>query len=207
VAHAGVQDELHLLERLRAGDERAFAELVDGCHGTMLAVARVHVRSRAVAEEVVQEAWMSVIRGIGRFEGRSSLKAWIVRIVVDAAKTRSVRDARALPLASPGPDEPAVDPDRFRGPDDRYHGGWKVFPAHWEQLPDETLQQREAIDVIASAIATLPPAQRAVIRMRDADGLSAEEVCAALDLSEADQRVLLHRARSRVRSALEQHLP
>jgi RNA polymerase sigma factor (sigma-70 family) len=118
-----------------------------------------------------------------------------------------VREARSVPFASLGPDEPAVDPDRFRGPDDRYPGGWKVFPAHWQQLPDETLHRREALDVIVSTIASLPPAQRAVIRMRDVEGCSAEEVCAALDLSQGNQRVLLHRARSRVRSALEQHLP
>jgi RNA polymerase sigma-70 factor (ECF subfamily) len=173
----------------------------------MLAVAQAHVRSRAVAEEVVQEAWMGVIRGVDGFEGRSSLKTWILRIVVNTAKTRGVREARSVPFASLGPDEPAVDPDRFRGPDDRYPGGWKVFPAHWQQLPDETLHQREALDVIVSTIASLPPAQRAVIRMRDVEGCSAEEVCAALDLSQGNQRVLLHRARSRVRSALEQHLP
>jgi RNA polymerase sigma-70 factor (ECF subfamily) len=207
VAQAGVQYGPDLLERLRAGDEQAFAELVDSCHSTMLAVAQAHVRSPAVAEEVVQVAWMGVIRGIDGFEGRSSLKTWILRIVVNTANTRGVREARSVPLAGLGPDEPAVDPDRFRGPDDRYPGGWMVFPADWQQLPDEALHQREALDLIVSTIASLPPAQRAVIRMRDVEGYSAEEVCAALDLSQANQRVLLHRARSRVRSALEQHLP
>jgi RNA polymerase sigma-70 factor (ECF subfamily) len=204
------QDESELLARLRAGDERAFAELVDRCHPTMLAVAQAHVRSRAVAEEVVQEAWMGVIRGVDGFEGRSSLKTWIIRIVVNTAKTRGVREARSVPfasLAAEGEGEPAVDADRFRGPGDQYPGGWKVFPANWHQLPDENLHQRRALDLIVATIAALPPAQRSVIRMRDVEGCSAEEVCEALELSEGNQRVLLHRARSRVRAALEQHLP
>src|SRR4051812_10339212 len=143
----------------------------------MLAVAQAHVRSRAVAEEVVQEAWMGIIRGLDGFEGRSSLKTWILRIVVNTAKTRGVREAGCVPSASLGPDEPAVDPDRFRGPDDRYPGGWNVFPADWRRLPDEAFHQRETLDAIVSTIASLPPAQRAVIRMRDIEGCSAEEVC------------------------------
>jgi RNA polymerase sigma-70 factor, ECF subfamily len=206
VAQAAVQDESQLLERLRAGDEQAFAELVDRCHATMLAVAEGHVRSRAIAEEVVQEAWMGVIRGLDGFEGRSSLKTWVLRIVVNQAKSRGVREARSIPFASLGPGEPAVDPDRFRGPGDPYPGGWKAFPANWALLPDEKLHQREMLEVVVTTIASLPPAQRAVIRMRDVEGFSPEEVCAALDVSEGNQRVLLHRARSRVRSALEEHL-
>ena len=206
MARAAVRNELELLERLRAGDEQAFAELVDSCHTTMLAVAHAHVRSRAIAEEVVQEAWMGVIHGLDGFEGRSSLKTWILRSVVNTAKTRGVREARSLPFASVESDDPAVDPDRFRGADDRYPGGWKVFPANWERLPNETLHQRDMLDVIAAAIASLPPTQCAVMRMRDVEGCSADEVCAALDVSEGNQRILLHRARSRVRSALEQHL-
>ena len=207
MAQAGVQDETHLLDRLRAGDEQAFAELVEGCHATMLAVAEAHVRSRAVAEEVAQEAWLGVIRGLDRFEGRASLKTWILRIVVDTARRRSAREAHSLPFASPAPDEPAVDPGRFRGPDDRYPGGWKVFPADWERLPGDTLHRREALDALGSTIASLPPEQRAVIHMRDIERCSAEEVSAALDVTPEEQRVLLHRARSRVRSAMEQHLP
>ena len=201
-------EERELLDRLRAGDERAFGELVDRCHATMLAVAQAHVRSRASAEEVVQEAWVGVIRGLDRFEGRSSLKTWILRIVVNTAKTRGVREARSVPFSTlEGDRVPAVAPDRFRGPEDPYTGGWKVFPANWHRLPEETLHQREALGVIVTAISALPPAQRAVIRMRDVEGCSPEEVCAALDVSEGNQRVLLHRARSRVRAALEQHLP
>jgi RNA polymerase sigma-70 factor (ECF subfamily) len=205
VPHAGVQSELHLLERLRAGDEQAFVSLVDSCHATMLAVAQAHVRTRSVAEEVVQEAWIGVIRGIDRFEGRSSLKTWIMRIVVNTAKTRGVREARSVPFAA-FEGEPAVDPRRFRGPENPYAGGWKVFPGNWSQLPDETLHTREALNLIVAAISSLPPAQRAVIRMRDVEGCSSEEVCEALDVSEGNQRVLLHRARSRVRAALEAHL-
>src|SRR5215208_4926791 len=124
------QDELELLARLRAGDERAFVALVDRCHGTMLAVAQAHVRTRASAEEVVQEAWLGVVRGLDGFEGRSSLKTWILRIVVNTAKSRGVREARSVPFTSlEGAGQPAVDPRRFRGPEDRYAGGWKVFPS------------------------------------------------------------------------------
>ena len=201
------REELRLLARLRAGDEQAFAELVDRCHGTMLSVAQAHVRTRASAEEVVQEAWLGVIRGLDRFEGRSSLKTWILRIVVNTAKTRGVREARSVPVtALEGDGQPAVDPRRFRGPEDPYSGGWKVFPANWHRLPDETLHQRETLALIVATIAALPPTQRAVIRMRDVEGCSPEEVCAALEVSEGNQRVLLHRARSRVRAALEEHL-
>ncbi len=200
-------DEREFLALLRAGDERAFGELVDRCHTTMLAVAQAHVRSRASAEEVVQEAWVGVIRGLDGFEGRSSLKTWILRIVVNTAKTRGVREARSVPFtALEGDGVPAVEPHRFRGPEDPYTGGWKVFPANWHRLPEETLHQREALALIVGTISALPPAQRAVIRMRDVEGCSPEEVCAALDVSEGNQRVLLHRARSRVRAALEQHL-
>jgi RNA polymerase sigma-70 factor (ECF subfamily) len=199
-------EELRLLARLRAGDERAFSELVDLCHPTMLAVAQVHVRTRASAEEVVQDAWLGVIRGLDGFEGRSSLKTWILKIVANTAKTRGVREARSVPFASLDDGEPAVDPRRFRGPEDPYPGGWKLFPANWHLLPDEALHQREALAVIVAAINALPPAQRAVIRMRDVEGASSEEVCDALDVSDGNQRVMLHRARSRVRAALEAHL-
>ena len=198
--------EAELLARLRAGDEEAFEELVARLYGTMLAVAQSYVKGRSVAEEVVQDTWLAVIQGLDRFEGRSSLKTWILRIVVNTAKTRGVREARSLPFASLEPDDPAVSPDRFRGPEDPYTGGWKVFPGNWHLLPEETLHQREALGVIVATISALPPAQRAVIRMRDIEGCSPEEVCAALDVSEGNQRVLLHRARSRVRAALEQHL-
>ena len=200
-------EEHELLGRLRAGDERAFEALVERHYPTMLAVARHYVSSRAVAEEVVQEAWLGVLQGLDRFEGRSSLRTWILRILVNKAKTRGARDARTVPFASLAPvgDEAAVDPERFRGPHEPYTGGWRVFPANWKAA-DQLVEDRETIRVAMRAIAELPLTQQTVIRMRDVEGYSAEEVCATLDVSEANQRVLLHRARSRVRSALERHI-
>jgi RNA polymerase sigma-70 factor, ECF subfamily len=199
--------EAALLERLRAGDEAAFEGLVAGLYGTMLTVARTYVKDRAVAEEVVQETWLGVINGLDRFEGRSSLKTWILSILVNQAKTRGTREARTVPFASLSPDDdaPAVDPERFRGPHEQYTGGWRAFPANWKAA-DQLAQDRETIRVAMRAIADLPLTQQTVIRMRDVEGYTAEEVCAALDVSEGNQRVLLHRARSRVRSALEGHL-
>ena len=200
-------EELVILERLRAGDERAFEALVERHYPTMLAVARHLLSSRAVAEEVVQEAWLGVLKGLDRFEGRSSLRTWILRILVNKAKTRGARDARVVPFASLAPqgEEAAVDPERFRGPDDPFPGHWRAYPGNWQRLPDEALADRETLDVVLSTIHQLPPPQRIVITMRDIQGCDAEEVCAALDVSEGNQRVLLHRARSKVRSALERH--
>ena len=199
--------EAALLERLRAGDEAAFEGLVASLYGTMLTVARTYVKDRSVAEEVVQEAWLGVINGLGRFEGRSSLKTWILSILVNQAKTRGTREARTVPFASLAPDDdtPSVDPDRFRGPHEPYTGGWRSFPANWKAA-DQLVQDRETIRVAMRAIVELPLTQQTVIRMRDVEGYSAEEVCATLDISEANQRVLLHRARSRVRAALERHI-
>jgi RNA polymerase sigma-70 factor, ECF subfamily len=213
VTEAGLQDrattdEAALLARLRAGDERAFEALVERHYPTMLAVARHHVSSRAVAEEVVQEAWLGVLNGLDRFEGRSSLRTWILRILVNTAKTRGVREARSVPfaaLATEG-DEPAVEPGRFRGADDPFPGHWRSYPGNWQRLPEEVLRDRETLDVVLAAIHGLPDSQRLVITMRDIQGCDAEEVCEALDVSEGNQRVLLHRARSKVRSALERHL-
>jgi RNA polymerase sigma-70 factor (ECF subfamily) len=213
VTEAGVEDrtaaaEAELLGRLRAGDERAFETLVERHYPTMLAVARHYVSSRAVAEEVVQEAWLGVLKGLDRFEGRSSLKTWILRILVNTAKTRGARDARTVPFASLAPqgDEPAVEPERFRSPDDPFPGHWRAYPGNWQRLPEEALAERETLEVVLSTIQQLPPPQRLVITMRDIQGCDAAEVCAALDVSEGNQRVLLHRARSKVRSALERQL-
>ena len=201
-------DEADLVARLRAGDEPAFAALVDRHYGPMLAVARGYVRTRAVAEEVVQEAWLGVLKGIDRFEGRSSLRTWIMRIVVNIAMTRGEREARSIPFSAfaSEADEPAVDPDRFRDESDGFPGHWRAYPGSWAALPDEALLGRETLDVVTSAIEELPAAQRVVITMRDVAGCSAEEVCGALDVSDGNQRVLLHRARSHVRAALERHL-
>ena len=201
-------EELDLLNRLRAGDERAFEALVQRHYRTMLAVAQHYVRTRAVAEEVVQEAWLGVLNGLDRFEGRSSLTTWIMRILVNLAKTRGTREARSVPMASlaPDDDEPAVEPERFRGPRDPYPGHWWAYPADWRSLPEDALDRRETLQVVLAAIEELPQAQRTVITMRDVQGCEPEEVCELLEISDGNQRVLLHRARSRVRSALEAHL-
>jgi RNA polymerase sigma-70 factor (ECF subfamily) len=198
--------ETDLLARLRAGDAQAFEGLVAGLYGTMLTVARNYVKDRAVAEEVVQETWLAVVNGLDRFEGRSSLKTWILSILVNQAKTRGTREARSVPFASLAPEDhaPAVDPERFRGPHEQYTGGWRTFPGNWNAA--DVVEDRETIRVAMRAIAELPLTQQTVIRMRDVEGYSAEEVCATLDVSEANQRVLLHRARSRVRAALERHI-
>ncbi len=200
--------EADLLARLRAGDERAFETLVMRHHRTMLAVARQYVNTRAVAEEVVQEAWLGVIKGIDRFEGRSSLSTWILRILVNIAKTRGVRESRSVPYAAlAGPDdEVSVEADRFRGPNDQYTGGWWAFPDDWSRLPEQALLQRETLKVVTDAIEELPPLQRSVIAMRDIQGCGPEDVCSVLEISDGNQRVLLHRARSRVRARLEEHL-
>jgi RNA polymerase sigma-70 factor, ECF subfamily len=189
-------DQAELLARLRAGDERAFEALVARHQRTMLAVARTYVSSRALAEEVVQEAWLGVLKGLDGFEGRSSLTTWILRIVANIARTRGVREARVVPH------EPSVDPERFRGPGDPYPGHWWAAPSQW---PEDVLSQRQTIAVVLAAIEELPPAQRSVIAMRDIQGCSPEEVSAVLDITDGNQRVLLHRARSRVRAALERH--
>jgi RNA polymerase sigma-70 factor, ECF subfamily len=196
-----------LVARLRAGDEAAFVELVDGLGPLMLRLARGHVRSRAVAEEVVQETWLGVLAGLDTFECRSSLKTWVLRILVNRAKTRGEREARSLPFSCVVPDDdddPAVDADRFFGADHpRWPGGWCAPPA---PLPEERLAGREALAVVTRAIEGLPARQREVIVLRDVRGWDAEDVCAALGVSEGNQRVLLHRARSRVRAALEAEL-
>jgi RNA polymerase sigma-70 factor (ECF subfamily) len=195
-----------LVDALRAGDEAAFARVVSEWSRPMVALARGFVSTDASAEEVVQETWLAVINGLDRFEGRSSLKTWILSILVNQAKTRGTREARSVPFASLEADDhaPAVDPGRFRGPHEQYTGGWRAFPANWNAA--SIVEDRETLRVAMRAIAELPLTQQTVIRMRDVEGYSSEEVCATLDVSEANQRVLLHRARSRVRSALERHI-
>jgi len=198
--------EAALLDSLRAGDEAAFEGIVARHYATMLAVAMTYVKGRATAEEVVQETWLGVIQGLDRFEGRSSLKTWILSILVHKAKSRGVREARSVPFASLGPEEPAVAPERFRDRGESYPGHWRAFPRDWSASAASAVQDRETLRVVMGAIAALPPAQQTVIRMRDVEGFSPGEVCTALDVSEGNQRVLLHRARSRVRAALEDHL-
>jgi RNA polymerase sigma-70 factor (ECF subfamily) len=183
--------------------------LVDQLQPAMLRVARMYVSSRAIAEEVVQETWLGVLRGLESFEGRSSLRTWIFRILTNIAKTRGQREGRSLPFASlagTDHDAPAVDPDRFDTPETDARGNWSTLPADWSGLPEERLLGHETLEVIGRAIAALPPMQAEVIRLRDALGWSSEEVRNALDLSETNQRVLLHRARAKVRGALEMYL-
>ena len=205
-----IDPDRELLERLRAGDEDAFMTLVDRYGPLMLRIALTHVRTRAVAEEVVQESWLGVLQGLDRFEGRSSLKTWILRIVANRARTRGEREARSVPLSSLGPDlnedEPAVDPDRFFGADHaRYPGGWSVPPHSWARMPEERLLAAETLEQVRSAIAKLPARQQEVIVLRDVEGWEPEEVSEALELTPGNQRVLLHRARSKVRNELEHY--
>ena len=202
-------EESELLSRLRAGDERAFASLVETHHGTMVAVARTYVKTPAVAEEVAQEAWLGVVKGIDSFEGRSSLRTWILRILVNTAMGQGGREARSVPfssLAAGDERDPSVEPDRFRRSGDAFAGHWNGYPGDWGSLPEERLMGRETLEVVKRRIEELPDVQRTVITMRDLAGYGAEEVCEMLEISPANQRVLLHRARSKVRAALERHL-
>jgi RNA polymerase sigma-70 factor, ECF subfamily len=191
-----------LVERLRAGDEAAFMELIRELNPSLLRVARMFVPTSALAEDVVQETWLAVLNGIDRFEGRSSLKTWIFRILTNTAKTRGERERRSVPFSTLDPEEggfePAVERSRFTGT-----GHWAVLPRAW---PEDRLLANETRSMIERAIERLPPSQRTVITLRDVEGWTADEVRNALELSETNQRVLLHRARAKVRSALEQYL-
>ena len=209
MADATLVSELALVEALRAGDENAFAELVRLHHRSLVRGAQIYVSSVAVAEEVAQETWLAVFTGIGRFEARSSFKTWLFRILTNIAKTRAQREGRTLPLSAlenpAGVPEPAVEPDRFLDAEHpRWPGHWASRPAPW--TPEERLVGAETRDVVARAIEALPANQRAVISLRDVEGWSSEEVCNALGLTETNQRVLLHRARSKVRRALDDYL-
>jgi RNA polymerase sigma-70 factor (ECF subfamily) len=204
-------EDHELLVALRRGDEAAFVRLVESLHGSMLRLAMVHVGDRAVAEEVVQEAWLGVLQQLDRFEGRSSLKTWVLRIVSNRAKTRAVRERRTVPFSAlPGGDpevsEPAVDPDRFLPAGHRWAGHWASPPASWRQVPEDLLLSQETLTEVERAVATLPAAQQAVLVLRDVEGLTAAEACQLLGLTEGNQRVLLHRARSKVRATLERYL-
>jgi RNA polymerase sigma-70 factor (ECF subfamily) len=202
-------DERALVAALRAGDEAAFAALVDRYSPSMIRVAQGYVRTRAVAEEVVQEAWLGVLKGLDRFEGRAALKTWIFRILVNTAKTRGEREARTVPFSSLASDEgggPSVDPERFRDPSDAWGGHWAEPPERWETSPEHALLGAETRGVVDDVIKTLPAKQQQVVTLRDIEGWSSEEVCNVLGLSETNQRVLLHRARSKVRASLEDYM-
>lgn len=195
-----------LVQRLLAGDEQAFTGLIKQHHAPLVGLARMFVSTQASAEEVVQETWEAVLTGLPRFQGRSSLKTWIFRILSNRAKTRGVREVRSIPMSALGDgdadNEPAMDPARFKK-----NGGWDRAPSRWEvDGPDQILERGELKQEILAAIQTLPPNQCAVITLRDIEQWSAAEVCNALELSETNQRVLLHRARTKVRRVLADYL-
>jgi RNA polymerase sigma-70 factor (ECF subfamily) len=196
-----------LVSALRRGDEDSFAALVDEYSPALLRLAMTFVRTRDVAEEVVQETWVGLIRGIDRFEGRSSLKSWLFTILRNTAISRGERERFSTPMSALARDEeqdgPVIDPDRFLPADHpQWPGHWAIGPTAWP-VPEEGLMAAETRDVIAAAIRELPPTQRAVIALRDVEGWGPDEVCRALEVSDANQRVLLHRARTKVRAAIE----
>jgi RNA polymerase sigma-70 factor (ECF subfamily) len=203
-------DEAQLVRALRQRDEAAFVEVTESYFSSMLRVAQIYVSSRAAAEEVVQDAWVGVLNGIDRFEGRSSLKTWVFRILTNTAKTRAVRESRVIPfsaLQDPGRvPEPAVDADRFLDSEHpRWPGHWTSPPSGWAAVPEEQLLGKETRELVGLAVERLPANQRAVISLRDIEGWDAEDVCNVLGVSETNQRVLLHRARSKVRRELESY--
>jgi RNA polymerase sigma-70 factor (ECF subfamily) len=193
-----------IVARLRARDEATFAALLDAWSPGMLRVARGYVADEHAAQDVVQETWLGVLRGIGAFEGRSSLRTWAYRILVNRAMTRGARDARTIPLSSLAPVDvgPTVDPARFRDLDDPWPGHWRSHPDPWP-TPETEAEARETRQALAAALSKLPPRQRIVVTLRDVQGYGSDEVCAILDISAANQRVLLHRARAALRAALE----
>src|SRR4051794_3172208 len=205
-------DEQALVAALRQGDEAAFELLLDRHHGAMVALAVHYVRDRAVAEEVAQETWLAVLKGIDRFEGRAALKTWIFQILVNRAKTRGIREGRTVPLSAlenPALEgsEPAVAPDRFLPPDHaQWPGHWASAPQRWDDDPEAAALTGEMRGWIEAAIAALPESQRLIITLRDVQGWTPDEVCESLGITDGNQRVLLHRARARVRTALEIHL-
>jgi RNA polymerase sigma-70 factor (ECF subfamily) len=187
-----------LLGRLRAGDEEAFVTLVERYHSSMLRLAMSYVSSQAVAEEVVQDTWLAVLRGLGRFEERSSLRTWVFTILVNRARTTGVREARSVPVADAGP---VVDASRF-GP----NGAWAVPPEPWAEDAENRIDAVKLSGLVRGGLDGLPGRQREVVVLRDVEGLSSAEVCEALAISEANQRVLLHRGRSKLRQVLESEL-
>lgn len=202
-------DDVLLVDALKRGDESAFVRLVEAYQGLLIRLALPYVAHRAMAEDVVQETWLGVLNGLDRFEARSSLKTWICRILVNRARTRAQRDGRLVPFSTFwGPedeaDEPAVDPSRFYA-SGQYEGHWMSMVQSWDDLPEASLLSEETSERVKAAIEALPTNQRTVITLRDVEGWQAADVCSALEISEANQRVLLHRARAKVRQALERY--
>lgn len=197
-----------LVTRLRAGDEDAFRELIDEFDVPLRRVARTYVSTDAAADEVVQDVWVGVLRGIDRFEQRSSLKTWIYRILLNIARTRGVRDRRSIPFASlgdAGDEGPTFDLDRFQNASGQHPGHWSEFPMRWHDHPEVRAVGHETIAVVRDALSTLPAAQQEVVRLRDLEGWTGAEVCNALDITDTNQRVLLHRGRAKIRAALESY--
>ncbi len=205
---AGTVDETSLIAELRAGDERAFATLVD-LHGpALLRVARGYVPSREIAEEVVQEAWVALLKGIHAFEGRSSLRTWLFAVMINIAKARGIKERRDSDVAIIAYTGGSVDPARFRAADDPWPGHWRddAMPSPFPETPEGSVLGDELVDVATRELAKLPARQRIVVTMRDVLGFESGEVCELLDISVANQRVLLHRGRSAVRAVLEDYL-
>ncbi|MDX6691372.1 MAG: hypothetical protein QOG15_2829 [Solirubrobacteraceae bacterium] len=205
------EDDRALVAALRRGEERAFVELVDRYQAGLQRLARTFVRDRAVAEEVVQETWVAVLKGIDRFEGRSSLKTWLFQILSNRAKTRALRERRSAPFSAlageAGEDDDAiVDAERFLPDGHRWAGHWAAAPADWAHMPEERLLGQETLAHVRDAIEELPPRQARVLVLRDVEGWEPEEVCDALGISDGNQRILLHRARGKVCAALEDYM-
>ncbi len=204
------ENEIRLIEMLRNGDENAFLSLVRQHHHAMLRLAMIYVPKQAVAEEVVQEAWMGVLQGLKHFEGRSSLKTWLFRILTNCAKTAALREGRSVPFSSLLDEEidayePSVEPERFFPPGSQRPGTWISLPDNWDEIPEKRLLSQETFASIELAIEALSPHQRIVMTLHDIEGWMPEEICQLLGISEANRRVLLHRARSKVRRALERY--
>jgi RNA polymerase sigma-70 factor (ECF subfamily) len=202
---ASLPDDAQLVPRLRAGDSQAFRQLVSSYHGKMIRVAQTYVRSQAVAEEVVQDTWLAVMKGIDGFEGRAALKTWIFRILANQARSRGQREQRTVPMSSIAGElesgQPSVPPERFAGPEGR--GMWAQPPTRWSDLPEAMAMSAATFALVAATVQKLPENQQRVFVLRDMEGWSSAEVQQVLEISDVNQRVLLHRARSRVRSALE----
>jgi RNA polymerase sigma-70 factor, ECF subfamily len=205
-SHTNDVSDAGIIAALRRRDEHALGQLIERYQGALMRTAMIYVASLAVAEEVVQETWISLLQSLDRFEGRCSLKTWIFRILTNRAKARGVRESRSVPFSAlrrldDDADTPAVDPTAF----DPTSQQWITTPQSWEAMPEERVLAQETRTHMQQAVLRLPPAQRTVIVLRDIEGWSSEEVCAMLNISESNQRVLLHRARSKVRQALEQY--
>lgn len=210
IAQAG-SDETDTVAALRAGDEQAFVELVERLYRPLIRVAMIYVASREIAEEVVQETWIAVLQGIDRFQERSSLRSWIFGILTNKAKTRGRRERRMLPLsmlvrAEASDEEAAVDPRRFAGRDEPWSGYWKTPPASWGSEAEQIVLAQETQELVASVIETLPPVQRVVVTLRDIEGWASSDVARQLEITPGNERVLLHRARTRIRAVLEEYV-